>query len=48
MCNVGKELIDERLADFNNNSNYNDFILSVTLFVIVMILFQVNDDNFDI
>ena len=38
--NGGKALVYQRFTDLTNISNYNDFMLSFTLFVIIMFLFQ--------
>ena len=37
--NVGKALVYKRFTDLTNISNYNDFMLSFTLFVIDLIMF---------
>ena len=36
---MGKALVYQRFTDLTNISNDNDFILSFTLFVIIMFLF---------
>ena len=38
--NVGKELVYQRFTDLTNILNYDDYMLSFTLFVIIMFLFQ--------
>ena len=38
--NVGKALVYQRFTDLTNISNYNDFMLSVTLFVIIIFYFK--------
>ena len=46
--NVDKALVYQRFTNLTNISNYNDFMLSFTLFVIIMFFISSsNDYNFD-